>query len=71
MRLPDSRIDVSMSSMASFRADGTLFEGRGVIPDILVEPTPDDLLGKTDTQLAAAVELLTSGVRPAGSGGTK
>lgn len=58
VRLPDSRVDCSMSSMASFRADGTLFEGRGVIPEVIVEPTADDLLGATDTQLDAAVALL-------------
>lgn len=58
VRLPDSRLNIFMSSSASFRADGTLFEGRGVLPDVIVETTPSDLIGKTDTQLDAALDLL-------------
>jgi hypothetical protein len=62
VRLPDSRLSVFMSSSASFRADGTLFEGRGVVPDVIVETVPSDLIGKTDTQLEAALELLRRAV---------
>ena len=44
--------------MASFRPDGTLFEGNGVVPDVAVEMQPGDLTGATDTALQKARELL-------------
>jgi hypothetical protein len=57
-RLPGSGLVVRLSSMASFRPDGRLYDGRGVDPDVLVEPSPTDLLGRTDTVLDAAVARL-------------
>ncbi len=53
--LPRSGIELRLSSMASFRPDGRLYDGRGVEPDVLVEPTPEDALGRTDTILDAAI----------------
>lgn len=57
-QLPNSGIRLQLSTMASFRPDGTLFEGHGVVPDVRVEPLPGDLVGKTDTALRRALELL-------------
>ena len=44
--------------MASFRPDGTLYEGHGVTPDVAVATRATDLIGRTDTALAKALELL-------------
>jgi len=50
---------VRMGSMASFQRDGTLYDGRGIQPDILLEPTATDMLvGGTDTMLNAALDHL-------------
>jgi tricorn protease len=40
--------------------DGTLLEGFGAIPDIVVENTPEDELAGRDSQLEKAVEVLMS-----------
>jgi len=57
-RLTKSAIRLQLSSMASYRPDGVLFEGNGVAPDILCEAQPEDLVGVTDTVLQRACELL-------------
>jgi len=41
--------------------DGTVLEGRGVIPDIVVGPDREALLNGRDTQLDRAVEYIKSG----------
>jgi hypothetical protein len=56
--LPKSGIELQLSSMASFRPDGVLFEGNGVPPDVVCEPVPTDFVGATDTALQQAIELL-------------
>lgn len=56
--LPNSGIRLQLSTMASFRPDGTLFEGNGVVPDVAVKTQPTDLIGDTDTVLDKALELL-------------
>ncbi|MCA8952096.1 MAG: S41 family peptidase [Planctomycetes bacterium] len=57
-QLPKSGVRLKLSSMASFRPDGVLFEGAGVVPDVAVETVPTDLIGTTDTVLQRALELL-------------
>ena len=45
--------------MASFRPDGSRYDGKGVAPDVLVLPAPEDFLeGGGDRQLEAALALL-------------
>jgi tricorn protease len=39
-----------------FRYDGTNMEGSGVIPDIMVEPTPDEVRDDDDVQLKKVIE---------------
>ncbi|MCR9245799.1 MAG: S41 family peptidase [bacterium] len=56
--LPKSGIRLRLSSMASFQPNGTLFEHEGVVPDVAVATRPTDLIGKTDTVLQRAIELL-------------
>jgi hypothetical protein len=63
-RLAHSGIEVSCASMASFRADGRLFDGRGVEVDVPVERAPEDVVtGGGDAQLEAALEVLVKARR--------
>jgi C-terminal processing protease CtpA/Prc len=56
--LAHSRLEVQASTMASFRSDGRLYDGRSVEPDLPVEPTPAWWVGEEDPVLAAAVRRL-------------
>ncbi len=56
--LLNSALGVELSTMASFRSDGRLYDGRGVEPDVVMEPSPLDFVGRTDTVLDAAVQRL-------------
>jgi C-terminal processing protease CtpA/Prc len=49
--------------MVSFQADGRLFDGNGVRPDVVVEPTPEYHIGGVDNVLAEAVKRLLQGTR--------
>lgn len=40
------------------RPDGTRIEGRGVLPDELITPTPDDLIAGRDPVLARALQIV-------------
>jgi hypothetical protein len=55
--LAHSRLEVQLSSMVSFLPDGTLYDGAGIQPDVSVEPTLEDHLGRTDTALERAHRL--------------
>ncbi|MHC4552533.1 MAG: S41 family peptidase [Planctomycetota bacterium] len=57
-RLHHSDIRIKLSSMASFRANGMLYDGNGIQPDIYCEPIPTDAIGQTDTLLDKAKEIL-------------
>lgn len=50
--------DVRLATMASFQPDGSLYDGHGVQPDVAMSPTVDDLLGRSDSMLQAAMELI-------------
>jgi len=57
--LPRTGIEVRCASMASFRPDGRLYDGRGVEVDVEIDPEPGDLLlGGGDAQLDAALAEL-------------
>lgn len=56
--LPDTNIEVRVSSMASFRENGQLFDGNGVEVDIHIDPIATDFIGKTDVVLDAALTFL-------------
>jgi C-terminal processing protease CtpA/Prc len=45
-----------LGSMASFQADGKLFDGNGVSPDVVVEASPEYHIGGLDNVLAEAVK---------------
>lgn len=51
--LANSGVELRLSTMASFRADGTRYDGKGIAPDVLHVPTPGDLLN-TDSLLDRA-----------------
>ncbi|MHC4340160.1 MAG: S41 family peptidase, partial [Planctomycetota bacterium] len=53
--LPRSGVRLRVSSMASFQPDGQLYDGNGVQPDVVVQPTPEDWIGRSDSMLDAAV----------------
>lgn len=56
--LHNSSIRVSLSSMASFRPSGLLYEDRGIQPDIVMEPEPGYFIGQSDDTLRAAIKVL-------------
>ena len=56
-RLPKTGLEVRCASMASFRPDGRLYDGRGIEVDGEVLPAPEDFLhAGGDAQLKAALE---------------
>jgi len=57
-RLAHSGLELRLSSMASFRVDGRRIDGRGVEPDVELWPEPEDLIGRGDSVLEAAVARL-------------
>lgn len=59
--LPNSNIEISCASMASFRPDGRLYDGRGIEVDVKVDPTAEFfLLDGEDNVLKAAIEHIRS-----------
>lgn len=60
-RLPNSGIEVRCASMASYRPNGRLYDGRGIEVDFEVLPGPTDFVhGGGDAVLTAAMEKLRS-----------
>ena len=47
-----------LGTMVSFQSNGSLFDTRGVHPDVHVEPTPGFFIGDEDSQLRAAVRII-------------
>lgn len=58
--LPDRFAEISLASMASFQPNGKLYDGNGVQPDIVVEPTPGYFTGEADNVLDEGLKLLQS-----------
>lgn len=56
--LPNSGLEVRLSSMASFLPDGSRYDGKDIAPDVVVEPVLTDLTGETDGVLDAALARL-------------
>ena len=60
-RLPNSGIEIRCASMASFRPDGRLYDGRGIEVDREVMPGPEHFVrGGDDAVLNAAIQHLQS-----------
>jgi C-terminal processing protease CtpA/Prc len=47
-----------IGSIASFQADGKLFDGNGIHPDVLVVPVPEYYIGGADNVLAEALKRI-------------
>lgn len=58
VRLAESGLELRVSTMASFRPDGRLYDGVGIAPDVEVYPRAQDLYGPTDHVLEVALERL-------------
>ena len=56
--LPNSRIPLTLCQSAKFRPNGKPYDAVGIAPDVLMLATPDDILGKSDTVLDAALKRL-------------
>jgi hypothetical protein len=57
--LPESRMSMTLASMASFQRTGQLYDARGVQPDVIVHPEPDYFLtGGRDNVLERALALI-------------
>ena len=58
-RLPQSGIEVRCASMASYRPNGRLYDGRGIEVDVEVKPAPMDFIHDgSNSVLDSAVEFL-------------
>jgi C-terminal processing protease CtpA/Prc len=57
-QLPKTRVSVALSSMASFRPNGKLFDGNGIEVDIAVKPSIEDYTDGTDTVLNTGIEVI-------------
>jgi len=47
-----------LSKSVFVRPDGTLIDGRGIVPDYVVEPDADYYLGRRDRMQERAIEVL-------------
>ncbi|MCG2583160.1 S41 family peptidase [Massilia sp. TS11] len=57
--LPNSKLKLTLTQMASFTADGQLFDGQGIAPDIVLNAKlSDQLQGGGDSVLDAAIARL-------------
>jgi Peptidase family S41 len=57
--LGSTPLQLRIGTIASFQIDGQLFDGRGVPPDIVVEPAPEYYIGGVDNVLAEAVRRVS------------
>ena len=56
--LPRSRLIIALSSMASFRPDGRLFDGEGIEVDVAVTPNLEDFTGDLDSVLTRGIAVI-------------
>jgi peptidase S41-like protein len=56
--LGETQVVLRIGTMASFQADGKLFDGNGIHPDVLVEPVPDYFIGGRDNVLEEAMRRI-------------
>ena len=59
--LPRTRLNIALSSMASFRPSGKLFDGNGIEVDVVAKPKLEDYTGDVDTVLARGIEVIKKG----------
>ena len=67
-RLRNTHLVITLSSMASFRPGGKLFDGRGIEVDVEIKPTLEDYTTDADRVLARGVAVIEEQSRKARSG---
>lgn len=56
--LGETQLVLRIGTMASFQANGKLFDGNGIHPDVLIEPAPEYYIGGRDNVLEEAARRL-------------
>jgi len=56
--LGETQLVLRIGSMASFQANGKLYDGNGIQPDVLVEPAPEYYIGGRDNVLEEAMRRI-------------
>ena len=56
--LGETPLELELGSIVSFQADGRLFDGNGVQPDVVVEATPEYYVGGRDNVIETAVQRI-------------
>ena len=56
--LPNTELEIVLCQTAKFRPTGEPYDGLGVPPDVVMEATPQDLMGQSDSVLEAALQRL-------------
>jgi C-terminal processing protease CtpA/Prc len=57
-RLPNTGLLIALSSMASFRPNGKLFDGNGIEVDVAVKPRIEDYISNVDTVLERGIGVI-------------
>lgn len=57
-QLPKTRLDIALSSMASYRPNGKLFDGSGIEVDLAVQPRLEDYTSDTDSVLERGISVI-------------
>ena len=55
--LPKTGLEVVLCQTAKFRPSGEPFDGLGVPPDVVMEATPRDRMGKSDSVLYDTIAI--------------
>jgi C-terminal processing protease CtpA/Prc len=56
--LPNSKIQLKLSTMLFFQKNGLPLDGYGTIPDIVIPRDEQQILGKQDSQLKTLIEII-------------
>jgi C-terminal processing protease CtpA/Prc len=62
-QLPKTGLVIALSSMASFRPNGKLFDGHGIEVDIAVKPPVEDYTTDSDSVLARGIGVINEKAR--------
>jgi C-terminal processing protease CtpA/Prc len=61
--LPRTRVRIALSSMASFRPNGKLFDGNGIAVDVAARPVLEDFTRDEDSVLARGIDVINEKTR--------
>lgn len=57
-KIQGTDIRAKIASMATFQPSGKLYDGHGVDPDLVIEPSPGFFIGKDDPVLERAIQVI-------------